>query len=131
MVLPYYKTIYSSDMKTNLEIRRLLGKKICTLRKFRNLTQEQLGEISGINYKFLGQIERGNQNPSFNTLIRIASALDVELVELFDFESEIENREAIEKRVINIIKELKPKELLRVLIQLQLNYSTTTDKKTL
>jgi transcriptional regulator with XRE-family HTH domain len=44
--------------------------------------------MGNINYKFLGEIERGQQNPSFNVLTKIAEALKVDLPELFRFDHE-------------------------------------------
>ncbi|MFN3477313.1 MAG: helix-turn-helix transcriptional regulator [Candidatus Methylomirabilales bacterium] len=42
------------------EARALLGRRIKALRVRRELTQEALGERAGLNYKYLGAIERGN-----------------------------------------------------------------------
>ncbi len=45
------------------------------------LTQEQLAEVSGLNRRVVGQLERGEISPRFDTVLRIAHALglDVEL----------------------------------------------------
>jgi transcriptional regulator with XRE-family HTH domain len=42
----------------------------------RRITQEQLGERAGISYKYLGEIERGEANPTFDVLYRLAKALN-------------------------------------------------------
>ncbi len=54
----------------------------------RNLTQEQLGEKTGISYKFIGEIERGLVNPSLESLASIAAALRVEVKDLFPGEGD-------------------------------------------
>jgi len=100
----------------------LLGRRIRSLRNTRGWTQEQLGAEAGINYKFLGEIERGQQNPSFNVLIKIADALGVDLMELFRLESEISDRKEIEKRIRQIVKALPNEELSRVLLLLRAFY---------
>ena len=41
-----------------------LGKSIKKLRKQSGMTQETLGELADICPKFLGEIERGDTNPS-------------------------------------------------------------------
>ncbi len=82
----------------------LLGRRIRTLRTQNGWTQEELGERADINYKFLGEIERGQQNPSFGILTRIASALRVDLPELFRFEHETANRQEIENRIARVLK---------------------------
>lgn len=68
-------------MKDN--IVKELGRKLRTLRKLKGYTQEKLGEKSGISYKFIGEIERGKVNPSFDTLVRIADALGISAGDLF------------------------------------------------
>jgi transcriptional regulator with XRE-family HTH domain len=71
------------------DIKKRLGKKIRSLRKLRRFTQEELGEKAGISYKFIGEIERGEVNPSLNSLIKIANALSVNVKDLFPGEVEI------------------------------------------
>jgi transcriptional regulator with XRE-family HTH domain len=68
----------------------LLGRRIRTLRTQKGWTQQHLGDVADVNYKFLGEIERGSQNPSLTVLEKIAKALGVELYELFRFEQEIQ-----------------------------------------
>jgi transcriptional regulator with XRE-family HTH domain len=64
------------------EAQILLGRRIKALRLRRELTQEALGERAGINYKYLGAIERGERNPSVKQLLKLAQALGVEPHEL-------------------------------------------------
>lgn len=45
----------------------------------------KLAEKANLNFNFIGQIERAETNPSLQTLISIANALDVEIKELFNF----------------------------------------------
>ena len=71
------------------QIRKGLGKRIRALRKVKSLTQEELGEIADLSYKFIGEIERGVVNPSLDSLIRIANALDVKIGDLFPREVDI------------------------------------------
>lgn len=66
-------------------LKKKFGKKIQSLRKSLNLTQEELALRSGISVDFLSLIERGINSPSFNTLEKLSTALEVELKELFDF----------------------------------------------
>ena len=102
----------------------LLGRRIRSLRSQKGWTQEQLGAEAevAVNYKFLGEIERGQQNPSFNVLIKIADALGVDLMELFRLESEISDRKEIEKRIRQIVKALPDDQLSRVLLLLRAFY---------
>lgn len=70
-------------MTDDLKIK--FGKRLRTLRKQQNLTQEQLAEAADISVDFVSLVERGKNAPSFETLSRLAKALDVEVKELFDF----------------------------------------------
>ena len=47
------------------------------LRKEKKLSQTKLARSVGIHYNHLGRYEHGKSNPSFNTLARLAQALDV------------------------------------------------------
>jgi transcriptional regulator with XRE-family HTH domain len=70
------------------EARSLLGRRIKALRLRQELTQEALGERAGLNYKYLGAIERGERNLSLKQLLKIAQALGVEPHELLLIEQE-------------------------------------------
>ena len=45
----------------------------------KGLSRQQLAEKAGISIVTMGQIERGEGNPQFNTMVSIALALDVDL----------------------------------------------------
>jgi transcriptional regulator with XRE-family HTH domain len=70
------------------EAQVLLGRRIKALRLRRELTQEALGEQAGLNYKYLGAIERGERNPSVKQLLKLAQALGVEPHELLIVDQE-------------------------------------------
>lgn len=97
----------------------LLGSRIRSLRIMKGWTQQELGEEANVNYKFLGEIERGQKNPSFLVLLKIAASLNVEPVEMFRFDAEILDRNTMEAKVIAIVKTVSDHELHRVLMLLQ------------
>lgn len=65
------------------EVRQRLGVRLRHWRRTQRLTQEQLAERAGLSYKFIGEVERGNGNPTVDTLSKLSRALDVDVVELF------------------------------------------------
>ncbi len=60
-----------------------IGNRIRQLRVKKGFSQEKLAELSELNTSYIGQVERGEKNPSVDTVYRIASALDVNLPDLF------------------------------------------------
>jgi len=61
-----------------------VGLNVRRLRKARGLTQEKLAEEAGLAMRYLGGIERGEENPSLEALVNLASALSVHPRDLFD-----------------------------------------------
>jgi len=60
-------------------INEHLGQMVSTIRKAKGWTQKELGEQSGLSRVTIGQIERGNAEPSISNLNKIAAALDCSL----------------------------------------------------
>ncbi len=69
------------------DIKKLLGQRIRELRKSRGLTQEQLAEIIGIGTPNISYFETGKFIPAIETMQKIASALNVEIFELYMFKN--------------------------------------------
>lgn len=63
-----------------------LGNNIKLLRKAKGITQEDLAGIIGIHSRQLSKIETGEHFPSCKTLEKICITLNVNPVDLFDFE---------------------------------------------
>ena len=85
------------------KVAELLGLRIKALRKSKKLTQQQLGERCGINYKHLGAIERGEENPSLSILGKIAQGLGVEIFELCRFHHEETDAAKLKRMTISMI----------------------------
>lgn len=68
--------------------QKLLGNRIKSLRLQKGLSQDKLGELSGLNGKYLGEVERGNSNISVVNLSKIADVLSVPVVSLLSVEHE-------------------------------------------
>jgi len=59
-----------------------LGEAIEELRKEAGLSHEQLADRLGVHPSRVGQYERGRENPTFSTLLRLADALGIKFSEL-------------------------------------------------
>ena len=67
-------------------LRAQFGHRLARLRKQRKLTQEKLAEAANISVDFISLMERGQRAPSFDTLERLANALNIKVADLFDFD---------------------------------------------
>jgi transcriptional regulator with XRE-family HTH domain len=70
---------------TDKKLDRLVAALGDTIRKRRhakNLSQESLAEIADFDLTYVSLLERGERNPSFTNLCRVAAALDATPSEL-------------------------------------------------
>lgn len=56
-----------------------LGGAIRSFREAKGLSQEALGFESGLDRTYVGGLERGERNPSIESLLKLCGALDVTL----------------------------------------------------
>ena len=83
--------------------KQLIGIRIKKIRKSKGLTQEKLAELVGINSKYLSSIERGKENPTLNTVLKLAESLDVNPNEIFQ-DIHIDNPQKIKRRINTLLK---------------------------
>jgi transcriptional regulator with XRE-family HTH domain len=98
-----------------MDTREQLGRRIKDLRKKRGLTQEGLAEAASVDVKYLGNIERGRENPTIGTLEKLAKTLSVKLHQLFDFEHEVPGKKALQKGIGQVLNQCDEKELQIIL----------------
>jgi transcriptional regulator with XRE-family HTH domain len=68
----------------NADFKRALGQLILRLRKERNISQEMIALDAEVDRTRLGEIERGEANPTIDTLIKIANILGQTLASLIE-----------------------------------------------
>lgn len=62
-----------------------MGEKIKAARKKIGMTQEQLGEKTGLTKDYIGALERGKmKNPSLKTMKKLSEALDILIEDFFN-----------------------------------------------
>ncbi len=59
------------------------GKNLAKVRKNCGITQEKLSEFTKLSTTFIGLVETGKRKPRLETLRKIASALKIDIKELF------------------------------------------------
>jgi transcriptional regulator with XRE-family HTH domain len=76
----------------------LVGHKIRTIRKAKDFTQEELAEKAGLQYSYIGGVERGERNVSLETLEKIIEGLGITPYELFKLEESDINSSMFDKK---------------------------------
>jgi transcriptional regulator with XRE-family HTH domain len=67
------------------ESRVDVGERLRAIRKTRRITLRTIAERAGLSESFLSQVERGRTSASISSLQRIASALGVDVSDVFSF----------------------------------------------
>jgi transcriptional regulator with XRE-family HTH domain len=83
----------------------LFGRRVRSLRKAQGLTQQELADRAGVNYKYLGAVERGEENPSLKIISAISQGLKVELRDLFEVEHEETSPVKLRKKLDGLLKD--------------------------
>ena len=66
------------------DLTPIIGNNLNQLRRQKALSLDKLAELSGVSKAMIGQIERGESNPTVNTLWKIAAGLRVPFGKLID-----------------------------------------------
>jgi len=83
-------------------LNRLIGENLKRLRSEKSLSLDAVAKLSGVSKSMLGQIERGEVNPTISTIWRIANGLKVSFTSLVtraQDDSEIVSRSEVEPLV--------------------------------
>lgn len=89
---------------------QLLGKRVLEIRTRLGLTQEELAFRCNMHASHIGFLERGERNPSLETLSRLARGLEIPLHELLNFgeEANILVQDEMTNRILAYIRPLSP-----------------------
>ena len=94
-------------MTTPTKLIRAVGRRICTLRELRGLTQRQLSERAGVGHAELSKIENGQRAASLITLDAIALGLQSSLTVLLDHEQPLDDLRDIEG-ALTLLRDAEP-----------------------
>lgn len=65
-----------------MRLAQIFGQNVRRIRQENGITLEALADEVGLAYTYVGQIERGQRNPTLDVVERIAKGLNVEPLEL-------------------------------------------------
>ena len=66
-----------------MDWEKQVGANVRRLRKAKGLTQEGLADKAGLAMRYVSGIERGEENPSLQAMVKLATALGVHPRDLF------------------------------------------------
>lgn len=78
----------------------MVSERLKFIRKKKGLSQEKLAELAGVAPARISELESGNVNPTLETIEIITTALEIPLVELFDFGQIRNNTDIANKKTL-------------------------------
>lgn len=81
-----------------------LGGRIKALRKRLGWSQEHFAKRVGISTQYASNIERGKENPTLDSVLRLAESLKVTPSDLFDFETEALGTKTLRVEIRNLLE---------------------------
>ena len=86
-----------------------IAKRLKTVRNSKKLSIYKLSQLSNVSESQIRNIERGNSNPSFETLSKLAEHLGLSLADLFNETEDVSYLSNDEKELVECFR-LLPKE---------------------
>lgn len=81
------------------ELNKIIGKNLISIRKNRNLSLDEVSDLTGVSKGMISQIEKGKSNPTVSTLWKISTGLKVpfsSFMESKTIDYEVINKDDIE-----------------------------------
>lgn len=95
-----------------------IGQRIRDIRKQKGLSQEQLAEKAGFHFSYIGGVERAEKNITLVNLLKIADALEVQIIDLFVYtkhqRSVLNEKDALLNQLMDTLVSLKKSDLRKV-----------------
>jgi transcriptional regulator with XRE-family HTH domain len=108
-------TVWVAGVLDMAETPEGFAQRLRELRKNKNLSQTELGQLAGLHYTHIGRFERGTSRPSGDTLKRVADALGVTSDYLLDGAATEAAKARFEDR--ELLKQFQDKKQLQALVR--------------
>ena len=89
-----------------MNLKKSFGQNVQKYRKYRNLTQEKLAELIGVDVTSISSVETGKYFPSADNLSKIVDVLQIQFSDLFEFDS-LSSDEVLFEDIISLISSFK------------------------
>jgi transcriptional regulator with XRE-family HTH domain len=90
------------------------GYRVRAVRKAHKLKIGQLAEKAGTSAKYLGRLERGEKQPSFELIVALAQALGVSPARFFEFDLVESDPRALQRELVHLLADAEVSQLQRV-----------------
>ena len=97
------------------EILKVFGKRLRSLRRAKDLTQEQVAERAGLSLQSVGEIERGRGNPTLVNIERLSAALGEDLTTLFDLGDVKLSKEQAQQELLELLNRATEEQVRAIL----------------
>lgn len=109
------------------DIKNTVGHRLWLRRRELALSQEQVAERAGVHPTYIGQVERGEKNPTITSVAKICAALDYPMEQLFEkiiITDEADDATRIPKECFDLILEQKKEdqEMLQKILESTIAY---------
>lgn len=94
----------------NKNLKQNFADNLKRIRKSRKLTQEQLAENVGVDFRYISLLENGKNFPSSDLIEKLAESMNVNVSDFFIFEDKA-TREEIESSLKNLLPILNDEKL--------------------
>ena len=100
------------------ELRKRLGERVRELRRMRGFTQTELASQVGMDYRYVGAIERGEVNLTADNIEKIAKGFGIPAYQLFLFSAEEQSldEEAVSEEQVREMLQAASPEVKRALV---------------
>ena len=97
----------------------VFGNRVRNLRNQKGMSQERLAELAGLHSTYIGQIERGEKNPTVDTVSKIAKGLGIPMVRFFEnIDGLVDNEPTIPMKcyeLVSSVNEAQQEQLLEMI----------------
>ena len=97
------------------EILKVFGKRLRSLRRAKDLTQEQVAERAGLSLQSVGEIERGRGNPTLVNIERLSAALGEDVTTLFDLGDVKLSKEQAQQELLELLNRATEEQVRAIL----------------